>query len=178
MPALRRHVLARGAAAVAAGWGLAGCSQSPVQGLATLADARQAVQGLLRQPLRNQGAWALPQVLHHLAQSIEFSLAGFPELKSAAFRHTVGAAAWAVFDARGAMSHGLDEPIPGAPALPAPDAALQPAVQRLLAALDRFEAHSGPLQPHFAYGALDKAAYTRAHLMHLANHWQAFAPAA
>ena len=27
------------------------------------------------------------------------------------------------------------------------------------------------LAPHFAYGALNKAAYTRAHLMHLANHW-------
>jgi hypothetical protein len=25
--------------------------------------------------------------------------------------------------------------------------------------------------PHFAYGALGKAEYTRAHLMHLANHW-------
>ena len=33
------------------------------------------------------------------------------------------------------------------------------------------EAHTGPLAPHFAYGALDKTQYTRAHLMHLANHW-------
>jgi hypothetical protein len=54
---------------------------------------------------------------------------------------------------------------------------LAAAVARLVAALDRFEAHTGPLQPHFAYGVLDKAAYTRAHLMHLANHWQAFHPA-
>ena len=41
-----------------------------------------------------------------------------------------------------------------------------------------FDAHTGVLQPHFAYGALDKPSYTRAHLMHLANHWQAFVPAA
>ena len=39
-------------------------------------------------------------------------------------------------------------------------------------AMGRFEAFNGPLKPHFAYGELDKAAYTRAHLMHLANHWQ------
>ena len=39
-------------------------------------------------------------------------------------------------------------------------------------ALRAFEAHAGPLAPHFAYGALDKPSYARAHLMHLANHWQ------
>ena len=38
-------------------------------------------------------------------------------------------------------------------------------------ALQRFDAHTGALQPHFAYGPLDKPAYIRAHLMHLANHW-------
>jgi hypothetical protein len=28
------------------------------------------------------------------------------------------------------------------------------------------------LAPHFAYGALSKSEYTRAHLMDLANHWE------
>ncbi|HZT56441.1 MAG TPA: DUF1569 domain-containing protein, partial [Burkholderiaceae bacterium] len=48
---------------------------------------------------------------------------------------------------------------------------LGPALERAIAALRAFDAHAGALQPHFAYGALDKPAYTRAHLMHLANHW-------
>ena len=48
---------------------------------------------------------------------------------------------------------------------------LPDAVARAAIALRRFEAHAGALQPHFAYGELDKAQYTRAHLMHLANHW-------
>ena len=34
----------------------------------------------------------------------------------------------------------------------------------------RFEAHRGALQPHFAYGALNRADYARAHAMHIANH--------
>ena len=68
------------------------------------------------------------------------------------------------------MSHSLNEPIPGSPALAAGDA-LDGAIARALKALQDFEAHTGPLAPHFAYGALDKAQYTRAHLMHLANHW-------
>jgi hypothetical protein len=68
------------------------------------------------------------------------------------------------------MGHALDEPIPGAPALDA-TTALDAAIARALVALRRFEAHAGALKPHFAYGELDKAQYTRAHLMHLANHW-------
>ena len=47
---------------------------------------------------------------------------------------------------------------------------LKDSIARLLAALNAFEAWGGPLKPHFAYGELDKAQYTRAHLMHLANH--------
>ena len=114
-----------------------------------------------------------PQLLQHLAQSIEYSMKGYPEMKSAAFRAVLGNAAFAVFNARGAMSHSLTEPIPGAPALDA-KVALKDSVRRLLDALAAFEAWSGALRPHFAYGELDKAQYTRAHLMHLANHWTQF----
>ena len=61
--------------------------------------------------------WPLPHVLEHLAQSIEFSLRGFPEAKPAWFQNTAGTLAYAVFAQRGRMRHGLTEPIPGAPAL-------------------------------------------------------------
>jgi hypothetical protein len=146
---------------------LAACSNAPVQGFADMGSARTAIQALTSTS-RFSGAWALPQVMNHLAQSIEFSIQGFPQPKSALFQQTAGRAAFAFFDARGAMSHSLQEPIPGAPALATE---LEAARARLLTALATFEAHSGALAPHFAYGALDKNAYTRAHLMHLANHW-------
>jgi hypothetical protein len=141
----------------------------------TLDDARRAVAPLAEHPLRTTGAWSLAQVLNHAAQSVEYSLDGFPEAKPALFQATVGHLAFALFDVRGAMHHALDQPIPGAPVL-AVDAPLPAAVQRLLT-FDRFEQHSGALQAHFAYGTLDKAAYARAHLMHLANHWAEFTPA-
>ena len=41
---------------------------------------------------------------------------------------------------------------------------------RLRAAIARFQAHAGPLRPHFAYGTLDKVDYARAHALHIANH--------
>ena len=119
---------------------------------------------------RMSGAWDLAHVLHHTAQSIEYSMAGFPALKPAWVRATLGRYAFVLFDSRGTMSHDVAEPIPGAPGI-AQGQPLGPAVDRAVAALRAFDAHAGALQSHFAYGALDKPAYTRAHLMHLANHW-------
>jgi hypothetical protein len=118
--------------------------------------------------VRTTGAWPLATVLQHLAQSIEMSLDGYPEPRGALFQHTVGAAAFGYFKWKGRMSHGLAEPIPGAPALPAADA---PAgAQRLRLAIARFQRHQGPLKPHFAYGALAKPDYAIAHALHIANH--------
>lgn len=164
---MRRRALLLAAAPL----GVAGCGVSAVAApFDSLASARRLVQALPATARMAEG-WPLPQVLVHLAQSIEYSMAGFPAPRSALFRSTVGPLAFAVFSARGRMSHGLDEPIPGAPAID-PATSQTAAVARLVEALTRFEAHTGPLQPHFAYGALDKAAYTQAHLMHLADHWQ------
>ena len=147
---------------------------APIPGFDSFAMARDWLQALAAHPgARSLTDWPLAQVLEHCAQSIEFSLQGFPRMKPALFQDTVGALAFAAFNRRGAMHHGLTEAIPGAPALAETD--LAAAASRLLAAFDRFEAHPGPLQPHFAYGALDKAKYTRAHLLHLANHAQRIA---
>ena len=170
----RRRILLTGMATLATG-GLAGCAPGRIERFATWAEARNAVFALA-QPgsrWRSNGHWSLSQALQHLAQSIEGSLAGYPRMKPVWFTHTAGAAAHAVFEARGQMTHPLDEPIPGAAPL---DAALLPeaAALRLLRAMDVFEAHDGKFAPHFAYGALDKPAYARAHQMHLAAHWQQF----
>lgn len=157
---------------------LTACSaQAPgLVAFASLADARRTLAALKDKAPRTTGTWDLAQVLHHAAQSVEYSLTGFPQPKPAWFRATAGSAAFAVFSARGRMSHGLAEPIPGAPAIAAGQP-LAAAIDHLVAALQAFDAHSGPLAPHFAYGALDKPAYARAHLMHLANHWDEVAPA-
>lgn len=143
---------------------------------ATVDDALRGLAQLEHRLLRSTGAWDVPHVLHHFAQSIEYSMSGFPQPKPAWFRATLGPAAFAVFSWRARMHHALDAPIPGAPAI-AQGQRLDTAVAHALNALRAFERHAGPLQPHFAYGALDKPAFTRAHLLHLDHHWRVFAAA-
>ena len=164
----RRQLLIASAAAAAAA-PLAACNAAEVKTFANFASAMRSIEALASGH-KHSGAWTLAQILNHAAQSIDDSIDGFPEMKSALFRLAIGNAAFAVFQARGQMSHSLIEPIPGAPMLDA-QAAIEPAIVRALAALRRFDAHNGALAPHFAYGLLDKRQYTRAHLMHLANHW-------
>ncbi len=72
----------------------------------------------------------------------------------------------------GRMTHDLGQPIAGAPALDAPTD-VGSAAARLTNAAVAFAQWTGPLRPHFADGALGKAAYAQAHAMHLANHFSA-----
>lgn len=142
---------------------------------ATLRDAMTALDGLRDPaPLPPPTAFDWARTLVHCAQSIEYSMTGYPQAKSAIFQRTAGAAAFAFFSWRGRMSHDLGEPIPGAPALEGVDVAQAEA--RLRRAVQDFEQWRGPLRPHFAYGELARDDYARAHAMHLANHFSAFAP--
>jgi hypothetical protein len=170
--ALRRLGLVVGVGALAAPVAVSVVHPAPLKAerFASIDAALQTLAQLRTEAPRMTGAWDLPQVLHHAAQSIEYSIGGFPAPKPAWFRATVGSYAFALFNASGQMTHTLHEPIPGAPDI-VPGQPLAPAIAHAIAALQAFERHTGPLAPHFAYGALDKTDYERAHLMHLANHW-------
>ena len=149
----------------------------PVATFPDTASVHAWLDALLAHPHRSTTAWPLPQVLEHAAQSIDYSLDGYPSLRAPWFRASVGPLAFATFARRGAMSHDTVEAIPGAPALAGED--LDAAVARLAAALDRFE-QAPPGQrfaPHFAYGELDRDDYRCAHLMHLADHAREVVPA-
>jgi hypothetical protein len=172
----RRRFVLTGVGAVLATHGLTACS-GEMQRFATLKEARERVLELLFKTPLHDSPWSLSQLLQHLAQSIEYSMKGYPEMRGALVRGIAGNIVFPIFNARGAMAHSLTEPIPGAPALD-DKSPLKISANRLLDALAVFEAWSGPLKPHFAYGDLDKAQYTRAHLMHLANHWTLLKPAA
>ena len=169
---MRRRTLLKGAvfggtAALGAGyWAL---PAGPRPAAVSLEGARQVLADLQGKTLQSIRGWSPSEVFNHCAQSIVYSIDGYPELKPAWFRHSLGPAAFAMFSVRGAMRHPLDEAIPGAAALTEPaDQAL--ALQRLQMAFQRFSEHQGALKPHFAYGALEHGEYAEAHVLHLYNH--------
>ena len=142
---------------------------NPIAGMPNLASVRHWLTRLqAADRVISHTEWSVPQVLEHLAQSVEYSMSGFPQTKPVWFKASVGRLAHAVFQRSGRMRHDLQAPIPGAAALREHD--LTAAAQRLVAALDAFAGFPGPLKAHFAYGELDHSTYLRAHLMHIADH--------
>ena len=127
---------------------------------------------LAKAPLDKPIGWDATRTFHHLAQSVEFSMSGFPEEKSQMFQRTVGQLAYKVFNARGKMSQGLDEIIPGEVVMTKGEAT--EGLLRLKSALLTFRAYEADLKPHFAYGTLDKDDYAIAHVLHINNHLEEF----
>ena len=125
-----------GVALLGAGfWALpSGVAPAPLN----LAGAQQALANLAGRELVSLKGWSPAEVFNHCAQSIEYSISGYPQLKPAWFRSSVGPMAFSVFAARGAMRHPLDEVIPGAAALDAPATQAQ-ALERLQRAFERRE---------------------------------------
>lgn len=118
------------------------------------------------------GGWSLGKVFSHCAQSIEYSMNGFPEMKPAVFRGTVGKLAFSIFSLREKMSHGLEDPIPGAADLEN-TIEYKLGLNRLLQSIDLFQKlESSQLKPHFAYGELDKEEFDLAHTLHIKNHFE------
>jgi hypothetical protein len=173
--ARRRRLLLAGTAGAGTGLAAGGlwlaAPAAATGAFESLPQAYKTLEALHRGNVRMLEGWDLATVLHHAAQSVEYSMQGYPQLKGAWFRASVGPAAFAAFDHFHTMRHNLAEPIPGAPAIAAGQA-LGPAIEHAVAALQAFERHPGPLAPHFAYGDLDKARYLRAHLLHFSDHWQ------
>ena len=85
----RRHFLALQVAT------MAGAAFADTPKVQSLDDVLRWLDAMERAPTpKTTGAWPLPAVLEHLAQSIEMSMDGFPQPRSAVFQHTLGAAAF------------------------------------------------------------------------------------
>ena len=168
---MRRRKLLKVTLGVGAGIGVGGIAFVATGSPAAELTIDGALAQLDRLPagVRGRGAWTAHQVFAHCAQSVEYSMDGYPQHRSELFKSTIGIAAFAAFAARGRMAHGLAEAIPGAPAIEA-EGDVQAALERLRTAMLRFRDFDGPLAHHFAYGALSKAQYEQAHVMHFRNH--------
>jgi hypothetical protein len=141
----------------------------------TVSAALAKLDVLVDKSILHSGSWDPAKIFIHCAQSIEYSMTGYPDHKSDLFKNTLGSLAFSAFALKGSMVHALDEVIPGAPDISFNDRAtsevLPEALERLKKALIDFNQYQGVLEPHFAYGQLSKAEYEAAHVMHIYNHF-------
>lgn len=138
--------------------------------IANLADVRRTLADWRDGPSRApHGPWSAAQVLEHCAQSIDCSLHGFPVMKPAIVRATVGPLVLRRFLSKGRMSHDHGAQIPGVE--PPVDRPWSDAVARLLASIDAFEAWTSAPAPHFVFGRVDRDRYARYHAIHIADHF-------
>ncbi|MCB1176729.1 MAG: DUF1569 domain-containing protein [Leptospiraceae bacterium] len=118
------------------------------------------------------GNWDINQIFEHMAQSIEYSLSGYPDNKPYIIRKTIGRIVLSKFLGQGYMSHDLNSPIPGAPTLNKnPD--FKPGISRLKNAIYSFINYTGEPKIHFVYDSVSKKEYDKIHAMHIANHLSA-----
>ena len=136
----------------------------------TIAHILKKLRGIPPQDLQFSGGWNGFQTLTHLAQSVEFSMTGYPIHKSELFKSVVGKSAFKLFSQKGQMFHNLSEAIPGAVEL-SPQGQVEQAMARLIAALEKFNQFQQPLAAHFAYGELSHDEYALAHVMHVYDHF-------
>lgn len=157
--------------------GACGGKENQIVRYASLSEAQAGLDRLQAGGSRSAGPISVHQMLIHCAQSLEYALAGFPELKPRWFRATMGPAAAQVFLWRGQLSHDIAEPIPGAPPIPS-DGDMSAAFGRIRMAIAAFgdAVRDGKtLQPHFAYGEVAPSDYARLQAFHIAEHMQAVA---
>lgn len=117
-----------------------------------------------------QQPWSLYKVLTHMAQSMEYSMTGYPEMESSALMAAARVVFFNVFKPQGYMSHDLAAPVPGAPEIP-DDGPLEEAFLRYRNACSDFQNFTGAVMPHFSYGDLSYEDWELAHAFHAADHY-------
>ena len=119
--------------------------------------------------LSPRGTYTFSQTVQHAAQSIGYSMTGYPRLAPVSLRVTVGRAVKHLFLRRGAMRHNLSAPVSGAPDL---DPGLRDlaAIAVLRATVSRLAGFDGALQPHPTYGRCTKEQVASLQTLHLREH--------
>lgn len=114
--------------------------------------------------------WPLYEILAHCAQTIEYSMTGYPQMKPKIVRKTIGRIAIKKFMKQGFIKHNLTEHVPGAAKI-ATQGTIREGIDLLLKAIHDFEEYKGPLAPHLLFGELSKEEYDRYFAMHIADHF-------
>lgn len=113
--------------------------------------------------------WSVYRILQHCAQTIEYSMTGYPQQKPKLLQWTIGKLAISKFLRQGYMKHNLAAPVPGSPALIAEGTPAE-GLELVRNAIVKFKQFDAPFQPHLLFGNLTKSQYDQYFAMHIADH--------
>jgi hypothetical protein len=137
--------------------------------LTTLEETKKVLLNLQEIEKATQKGWSTYQIFVHCSKTIEYSMVGYPKLKPALVRSTVGKIAISKFLKQGYMSHNLTADVPGSPIMDH-DGTFQEGREILLNSIDKFLGYDNELAPHLLFGKLNKDAYNTYFAMHIADH--------
>lgn len=113
--------------------------------------------------------WSPYKVFVHCSKTIEYSMTGYPSLKPAFIRATIGKIAIKKFLSQGYMKHDLMADVPGSPEIKEIGTA-DDGVKALIQTIEKFQAYQGALKPHLIFGNLTKNQYDQYFAIHIADH--------
>lgn len=137
--------------------------------LLSLEDAKQELLRLKQSKNVNTPNWDISEICQHCAQTINYSITGYPVMKAPFIRNTIGKIAYRKFKRQGFMSHSLTAHVPGGDQLEV-ELSPQNSIQKLLDTIETFQKYTGALKPHLLFGNLTKAEYDQYFAMHIADH--------
>lgn len=113
--------------------------------------------------------WSAYKILQHCAQTIDYSMTGYPQYKPKWFRATIGRLVLSKFLKQGFMKHNLSAPVPGSPIL-TKEGTTGEGIVLLRNTIERFRNFKGELKPHLIFGKLTREQYDHYFAMHVADH--------
>jgi hypothetical protein len=140
-----------------------------IMNFSTLTDVKKELLILSEINTIKSKNWSPYKIFLHCSQTIEYSMVGYPILKSKFFRYTIGKLVIKKFLNQGFMKHNLSAPVPGGSNIEDSGTANE-GIDTLIKSIDKFKAFNNELAPHLAFGKLSKDDYDKYFSFHIADH--------
>lgn len=141
--------------------------------LKSLSKSKEPISNLNEKKLSSKSQWTAYQSLLHCSKTIEYSMIGYPVLKPAIIRNTIGKMVIKKFLKEGYMKHNLYADVPGSPVMDNLGSC-EEGIRILINSIEKFDSYNGEFKPHLLFGKLSKEQYDKYFTIHIEDHLSVF----
>lgn len=117
--------------------------------------------------------WSPYKTFVHCAQTIKYSMEGYPKTKPLIIQLTLGKIVFKSYLKQGYMKHNLSAPVPGSPFIEDSND-INRGIDILIDAIDLFQKFEGEFKRHLIFGGMTKEEYGTYFSMHIMDHLSEF----